>query len=99
MNSQANSTSWQGACTARRKTIESPRIQATATPRPAFTDGSSQGSQIVRFDEVTVQFDDRSILESVSLEVHVGETIVLLGATASGSHHGVPHRSAPHPAA
>jgi ABC-type molybdenum transport system ATPase subunit/photorepair protein PhrA len=79
--------------------IESPQIQAAAAPHPASTDGSSQGSQIVRLDEVTVQFDDRPVLDSVSLEVHVGETIVLLGATASGSHHGVPHRSAPHPAA
>lgn len=39
---------------------------------------------VLRFDHVTVRFEDQTALEDVSLEMHAGETCVILGAAGSG---------------
>lgn len=44
----------------------------------------TQDKSILAFDEVTVRFDDRAVLDRVSFELHRGESLVLLGEAGSG---------------
>ena len=39
---------------------------------------------VLRFDHVTVRFGDLAALDGVSLEMHAGETCIILGAAGSG---------------
>src|SRR5437870_3546059 len=39
---------------------------------------------ILRFDQVTVRFDDRAVLDNVTLTAEPGETKVVYGAAGSG---------------
>ena len=41
-------------------------------------------SEVLRFENVSVQFDERTALDNVSFEMKAGETIVLSGAAGSG---------------
>jgi phospholipid/cholesterol/gamma-HCH transport system ATP-binding protein len=43
-----------------------------------------QTAPVLRFDRVTVRFDEKPVLNSISLVIHSGETLVLLGAAGSG---------------
>jgi phospholipid/cholesterol/gamma-HCH transport system ATP-binding protein len=45
---------------------------------------SSLVAPVLRFDRVTVRFDEKPALNSISLAIHPGETMVLLGAAGSG---------------
>jgi phospholipid/cholesterol/gamma-HCH transport system ATP-binding protein len=45
---------------------------------------SSPLEPILGFDRVTVRFDGKPALNSISLTIHSGETIILLGAAGSG---------------
>src|ERR1700694_2673718 len=45
---------------------------------------SSLVAPVLRFDRVTVRFNEKPALNSISLAIHPGETMVLLGAAGSG---------------
>jgi phospholipid/cholesterol/gamma-HCH transport system ATP-binding protein len=45
---------------------------------------SSQSNPVLRFDGVTVQFDQKLALNRVSFAIYPGETIVLMGVAGSG---------------
>lgn len=45
---------------------------------------ASPGGPVLRFDHVTVSFDEVRALDDVSFEVHAGESRVILGAAGSG---------------
>lgn len=59
-------------------------IESLAAKRPALANDSTSPAVVLRFDRVSVRFDDRPALANVSLEVRVNETVILLGATGSG---------------
>ncbi|MBA3973609.1 MAG: organic solvent resistance ABC transporter ATP-binding protein [Candidatus Solibacter sp.] len=44
----------------------------------------TQDRSILAFDEVTVRFDGRAVLDRVSFELHRGESLVLVGEAGSG---------------
>lgn len=41
-------------------------------------------ASVLKFENVTVRFDDRPVLRSVSFELHKGQTMIVLGAAGSG---------------
>lgn len=43
-----------------------------------------QTTQILQFDQVSIGFGERSILESMSFKVHLGEFVYIVGKTGSG---------------
>jgi phospholipid/cholesterol/gamma-HCH transport system ATP-binding protein len=54
-----------------------------STP-PAPTVASGKQQPIIVFDDVSISFDGRSILEHVSFSVHRGETLCILGRSGVG---------------
>ncbi len=46
--------------------------------------GAERSGPVLRFDRVTVSFDELRALDEVSFEVHAGESRVILGAAGSG---------------
>ena len=88
--------SWQVNCTALSgggtrvalHLVESmPALQlnpALSNPVTVPDAKSLERNQVLRFDQVTVRFDDVSALTEVSLSIDAGETIVLFGAAGSG---------------
>lgn len=59
-------------------------VHSMQPPAGTFGDGSSRVAPVLRFDQVTVRFEDKPALIDVSFEVHTGETLVVFGATGSG---------------
>ena len=59
-------------------------VHSMQPPAGTFGDGASRVAPVLRFDQVTVQFEDKPALIDVSFEVHTGETRVVFGATGSG---------------
>jgi phospholipid/cholesterol/gamma-HCH transport system ATP-binding protein len=59
---------------ARAVTVEETRSEAAST----------QSAEVLRFENVSVRFDDKPALVGVSLQVNAGETVVLCGAATSG---------------
>ena len=57
-------------------------VEINTQEQPGST--SSEGTPVLRFDQVTVRFDDRPALIDVSFAVKAGETRVVLGAAGSG---------------
>jgi phospholipid/cholesterol/gamma-HCH transport system ATP-binding protein len=53
-------------------------------PAVAPIQSSSQADPIIRFEHVTVAFDDEPALIDVSFELYAGETTVIMGAASSG---------------
>jgi phospholipid/cholesterol/gamma-HCH transport system ATP-binding protein len=53
-------------------------------PAEASPGSSYQQASVLRFDHVSVSFDDKPALSDISFEMKTGETIVLFGATGSG---------------
>jgi phospholipid/cholesterol/gamma-HCH transport system ATP-binding protein len=58
-------------------------LQSALPSRPRSEDQPRE-ARVLRFDRVSVQFENRQVLENISFEVRAKETIVLLGAAASG---------------
>lgn len=54
---------------------------AIAEPKPAVDSGDGP---VLEFDDVSIHFEDHSVLESVSFKVDKGETRVLLGPAGGG---------------
>lgn len=63
----------------REMLAEQPRIAAPAAPRP-LPDGPAP----LAYDNVSVAFDGRKVLDSVSLEIPAGSTVAVVGRTGSG---------------
>jgi phospholipid/cholesterol/gamma-HCH transport system ATP-binding protein len=66
-------------------TVTSPSaVSALDQPAGASPESSSQAAFVLRFERVTVRFDDQPALIDISFAVSRGETIVLFGAAGSG---------------
>ena len=55
-----------------------------STQPPAFPPPGADGESILRFEHVTVAFDDVVALNDVSFDVRRGQTLIILGSAASG---------------
>jgi phospholipid/cholesterol/gamma-HCH transport system ATP-binding protein len=65
--------------------VSSPlEISPLDQPAEASAGSSSKGIAVLRFDQVSVRFDDKPVLVNISFEICAGETIVLYGAAGSG---------------
>jgi len=63
----------------REMLAEQPRIAPPPAPRPL-----PQGPAPLAFDGVSVVFDGRTVIDSVSLEIPAGSTVAVVGRTGSG---------------
>jgi phospholipid/cholesterol/gamma-HCH transport system ATP-binding protein len=59
-------------------------VNSLEQPAAAPIQSTSQAVPIIRFEQVTVRFDDEPALIDVSFELYAGETTVLMGAASSG---------------
>src|ERR1700727_983819 len=55
-----------------------------APPRHPLIEKMAPGQPLISFRNISIGFEDRQVLQSVSFDVQVGETKVLLGESGSG---------------
>jgi ATP-binding cassette subfamily B protein len=63
----------------REMLAEQPRIAAPPAPRPL-----PEGAAPLAFENVSVEFDGRTVLDDVSLSIPAGATVAIVGRTGSG---------------
>ncbi|MCU1273163.1 MAG: transporter related, partial [Bryobacterales bacterium] len=59
-------------------------VNSLEQPAASPIQSSSQAAPVIRFEHVTVAFDDEPALIDVSFEIYAGETTVIMGAASSG---------------
>ena len=59
-------------------------VNSLQQPAAAPNHRSSQADPIIRFEQVTVGFDDEPALIDFTFELYAGETTVIMGAAGSG---------------